>query len=93
MKSVLYLALLVALVAANPTVEAFQYTFSDWFSGVFNLFILSVILPIYASLGYVLALFGNSGCLVLNLRKILQRHVLWGKLLKNAVPINRNFYP
>ena len=61
MKSVLLLALAVTLVAAKPTVADFDYSTSDWFTANWNIFVLSFILPIVASFGYLLAFFGDSG--------------------------------
>jgi hypothetical protein len=60
MKSVLCLALLVALVAANPSVHAFKYGFADWFTTQWDLFILGFILPWFAFWGYFGVFFGSG---------------------------------
>jgi hypothetical protein len=60
MKSVLLLALAVALVAATPQVASFNYAFADWFTSNFDYLVLSIILPIYAFIGFFEALFGES---------------------------------
>ena len=60
MKSALFLALAVALVAASPHVEAHNYSFSDWFTANFNIFMLSILLSYHAVVGWFAALFGTS---------------------------------
>ncbi len=59
MKSVLFLALAVALVTASPIVAAHNYSFSDWFTTNFNIFVLYVLLSYHALVGYFAALFGT----------------------------------
>ena len=62
MKSVILLALTIALVAAAPAhqVKDFTYGVSDWISANWNLLLLQIVLPIYASIGYITAFFGAS---------------------------------
>ena len=65
MKSVLFLALAVALTSATttltgPTVAKFDYLPGDWLKTNWNIFVLSIIMPFYALVGYFAALFGAS---------------------------------
>jgi hypothetical protein len=61
MKSIICLALAASLVAAtSPVVEDFnKYSVGDWFTTNFNMFVLSILLPLYAFVGYFTALFGS----------------------------------
>ena len=63
MKSALFLALAITLVAAipQPKLTANSYSIGDWFVANFNVWVLSIIIPIYAGLGYLTAFFGSYG--------------------------------
>jgi hypothetical protein len=62
MKLILALALTVALAAAAvPNVETTLYTFStmDWFTTLFDLSILQMLISFYGMIGFFTALFGS----------------------------------
>lgn len=62
MKSVLILALAVALVAAKPVVNSYEYTYdtAEWITTQINFIVLSILLSIYALIGGFTAFFGDS---------------------------------
>jgi hypothetical protein len=60
MKSALFLALAIALVAASPIVEDYSYSVGDWFTANWNVFILTFILGWFGVYGYFASMFGFS---------------------------------
>ncbi len=61
MKAVLFLALAISCVCATQVESTtFSYSVSNWFTTVWNSFILSILLPFYIAIGSLFALFGQG---------------------------------